>query len=62
LPKDVALPEDIEVTVVRSGDILTIYPKRRMSIAEMLRRLGELPAPDDIEVRDPDVVPDRPGL
>lgn len=61
LPKEVALPPDIGVTISRSGDVLTISPAR-MSIKEMLRRLDELPGPDEIEVRDADVVPDRPGL
>ncbi len=62
LPKEVAFGQEIEVTIVRSGDVLTIYPKPRMSIAEMLRRLDELPAPGSIEERDADVVPDRSGL
>jgi len=61
LPKDVAYGEDIDVTIVRSGDVVTIYPTR-MSMREMLKRLDELPAPDYIEERDSDVVPDRPGL
>jgi len=61
LPKDVAYGEDIDVTIVRSGEVITIYPTR-MSLREMLKRLDELPAPDYIEERDSDVVPDRPGL
>lgn len=61
LPKDVAYGEDIDVTIVRSGEVITIYPTR-MSMREMLKRLDELPAPDYIEERDSDVVPDRPGL
>jgi len=28
LPKEVAFGLDVEVTIVRSGDVLTIYPKR----------------------------------
>ena len=61
LPKDVAFGEEIDVTIVRSGDVLTIYPTR-MSIKEMAAKLRELPAPSEIEVRDPDIFPDRPGL
>ena len=61
LPKDVAFGRDIEVTIVRSGDVLTITPKRP-SVAEMLRRLRELPKPSDFEERDADIFPDRPGL
>jgi antitoxin VapB len=61
LPKDVAFGGEIDVTIVRSGDVLTIYPKRP-SIAAMIAKLEALPGPDEIEVRDSDVVPDRPGL
>jgi len=61
LPKDVAFGRDIEVTIVRSGDVLTITPKRP-SVEEMIRLLAELPVPDEIEERDADFWPDRPGL
>jgi antitoxin VapB len=61
LPKDVAFGKDIDVTIVRSGDVLTIYPKRP-SIAQMIAKLRALPGPDEIEIRDTDVVPERPGL
>lgn len=61
LPREVAFANDTEVTIERSGDVLTIRPKR-ISIAEMLRRLDELPGPGEIEVRDPDIFPDREGL
>jgi antitoxin VapB len=61
LPKDVAYGEDIDVTIVRSGDVITIYPAR-MSVAEMLRRLDELPGPGEIEARDVEELPEPPGL
>jgi antitoxin VapB len=61
LPKEVAYDGDVEVTIVRSGDVLTIYPKRP-SVAEMLARLAELPRPDSIEERDVEPLPERPGL
>jgi antitoxin VapB len=54
VPKDVAFGREIEVTIVRSGDVLTIYPKRP--------RLHGLAAPGEVEVRDADFFPDRPGL
>ena len=60
LPKDVAFGRDVEVTIVRSGDVLTIYPKRP-SIAEMLAKLDALPKPGEIQERD-DIWPERPGL
>ena len=49
------------LTIVRSGDVLTIYPKRA-PIAELIARLEALPSPSDIEVRDEDLAPERPGL
>ena len=61
LPRDVAFGCDMEVTIVRNGDVLTITPKRP-SLQEMARRLRELPKPTDIEERDADIFPDRPGL
>jgi antitoxin VapB len=61
LPKDVAFGSEMEVTIVRSGDVLTIYPKRP-SIAEMIAKLEALPGPGEIEVRDVDIIPERPGL
>lgn len=60
LPKDVAFGREVDVTIVRSGDVLTIYPTRP-SIQEMLKKLDELPAPDEIQQRD-DFWPERPGL
>lgn len=57
LPKEVAFGRDVEVTIVRSGDVLTIYPKRQ-SVKEMLRKLDELPKPGEIQERD-DIWPDR---
>lgn len=61
LPKEVALEAGVDVTIVRSGDVMTIYPTR-MSIAEMLRRMDELPSPGEIQQRDLDIIPERPGL
>lgn len=61
LPKDVAFGRDVEVIIERTGDVLTIYPKRP-SIKDMVQRLRELPVPSEIQERDPDIFPDRPGL
>ncbi len=61
LPKEVAFDNDIEVTIERTGDVLTIRPAR-LSMAELMRRLDELPAPPTVEVRDPDIFPEREGL
>jgi antitoxin VapB len=62
LPKEVAYGADIEVTVERHGDVVTIRPKMPLTMKEMLRQLRELPKPDTVEVREPIEFPERPGL
>ncbi len=61
LPKDVAFDEDVELVVVRSGNVVTLYPAA-MSIPEMIARLEALPKPPAIERRDEDEIPERPDL
>jgi antitoxin VapB len=61
LPKDVAFGEGVELVVVRSGDVMTLYPATT-SIPDMIARLRALPAPPTIENRDEEDLPDRPGL
>ena len=61
LPKDVAFGKDLELVVVRSGDVLTVYPAAT-SIPEMIGRLEALPVPPSIEERDDDELPERTGL
>ena len=61
LPKEVALATDIEVTIVRSGDVLTIYPAKPL-LSALLARLEALAPPSRIEERDVEPLPGRPGL
>jgi antitoxin VapB len=61
LPKDVAFGDDVELVLVRSGDVMTIYPAA-ITIPAMLDRLAKLPAVEAIETRDVDVIPEQPGL
>lgn len=61
LPKGAAYGAEIEVTITRSGDVLTIYPVRP-PITALAQRLGDLAAPDQVEVREQDAIPERPGL
>jgi antitoxin VapB len=61
LPKDVAFGEDVELVIVRSGDVMTIYPAET-TITEMIDQLRALPAPPEIERRDDDPLPERAGL
>jgi antitoxin VapB len=61
LPKEVSYGSGVEVIIERTGDVLTVRPKR-LTMAELMRQLDALPAPDSVEVRDPDIFPDREGL
>ena len=60
LPKDVAFGDDVELILVRSGDVMTIYPAAT-TIPEMLARLATLPAVTTVDDRDDDL-PERDGL
>jgi len=53
LPKEIAFDGDIEVFVVRSGDVVTVYPAR-MTLREMADRLLALPPVPAIERRQGD--------
>jgi antitoxin VapB len=61
LPREVAYGVGVELTIVRSGDVMTIYPKRQ-SVAEMIRRLSKLPLPTEVEIRDDGELPEPRGL
>jgi antitoxin VapB len=61
LPKDMGFGINVEVTIERRGNELVIRPKMK-SMAEVIAELDALPRPDTVEVRDPDIFPERPGL
>lgn len=61
LPRDVAYGDGVELVIVRSGDVMTIYPAAT-SIASMIEELQHLPKPSAIEQRDVEELPERPGL
>jgi antitoxin VapB len=61
LPKDIAFGENVELIVVRSGDVVTLYPAE-MSVPEMIARLNAMPVPLSIEKRDDEELPERPRL
>ena len=61
LPKDAAFGEGVELIVVRSGDVVTLYPAVT-SIPEMIARLYALPRPPSIDERDDEELPERAGL
>jgi antitoxin VapB len=60
LRRDVAFGKDVEL-IVRSGDVLTVYPAAT-SIPEMIARLKALPVPPSIERRDDEEPPARNGF
>lgn len=61
LPRDVAYGEGVELVIVRSGDVMTIYPATA-SIPSMIEQLQALPKPSTVEERDVEELPERHGL
>jgi antitoxin VapB len=61
LPRDVSFGDGVELVIVRSGDVMTIYPAQR-TIPDMIARLCELPVPQGIEERDIGDLGDRADL
>lgn len=61
LPREVAFGREVELTIIRSGDVLTIFPSRP-SVSDLVDRLNALPAPSDVEVRDVEDLPEPEGL
>jgi antitoxin VapB len=61
LPRELAYGEGVELVIVRSGDVTTLYPAKT-TIPKMIARLNALPRPGGIEARDTDELPERPGL
>jgi antitoxin VapB len=67
LPKEVAFAPDTRVTIERKGDVLTIRPvidaaAEKRKLLDLVAKLRALPAPGEIEKREPIEFPDRPGL
>lgn len=58
LSEDIAFGDGVELMIVRSGDVMTIYPAQ-MTVNEMLNRLQALPVPPEIEVRETESRPER---
>jgi antitoxin VapB len=61
LPKDVAFGPGVELVLVRSGDVLTVYPAS-LSIADMVARLRDLPVPPTVERCGETEIPEIRGL
>lgn len=61
LPKAIGYPDGTELELVRTGDVVILQPVRT-SFQAMVERLKALPAPDYVEVRDTEEIPERKGL
>ena len=61
LPKEIAFGDDVELIIVRSGDVVTLYPAAS-SLKDMIARLEALPRPPTVEQRDVEEIPERRGL
>jgi antitoxin VapB len=59
LPKEVALGPNVEVTIRKVGDTLTISPKRKKTVAGLIAALERLPRPDKPWKRERIIFPDR---
>jgi antitoxin VapB len=59
IPAEMAFEDNTEVTITRSGDVITIYPKRTGSMAEMIAALRALPSVSVVEDDERIEMPDR---
>ncbi|HEY0281557.1 MAG TPA: hypothetical protein VGC27_02910 [Rhizomicrobium sp.] len=60
IPAELAYADtNIELTITRTGEVITIYPKRTGSMEEIVAALRALPIPSEVETRDPIELPDR---
>ncbi len=67
LPKEIAFAPDMNVTVERNGDVLTIRPaidpvEEKRKVLELVASLRALGPIDEIEKRVPPMPPIRRGL
>jgi antitoxin VapB len=62
LPKEVAFGSDVEVTIRKVGETLTVTPKRKKTVAGLIAALERLPKPDKPWKRERIIFPKRRGL
>jgi antitoxin VapB len=58
LPKDLGFGVGVDLTLVRSGDVLTLSPTRKTA-RDLAKVLAEIPAPSSIGTRDEVYIPER---
>ena len=62
LPKEVTPGPDVEMEIIKQGDVLTIRPVRKMTPQELVAALRALPKPKSVQKRDKIIFPKRKGL
>lgn len=67
LPKELGFAADVAVTIERDGAALIVRPKldqteSKRRLTHMIAALRAIGPVGEIEVRDADIFPDRPGL
>jgi antitoxin VapB len=64
LPKGIGFGANVELEIVRNGDVVTLRPRQlaKITMKEMLEKMKKLPKPAYVEVRDTAEIPERPGL
>ena len=59
LPKEVALGINVEVTIRKDGDTLTIRPKQKKTLGDLVEALAKLPKPGKPMKRERIIFPKR---
>ena len=54
-----AFGEGVELELIKSGNVLTIRPKPKMTPRELVEALEKLPKPSEVERREPIDWPER---
>lgn len=62
LPREVSIGSDVEVEIVKTGDVLTIRPRPSMTPRELVEALERLPKPKEVQKREKILFPKRKGL
>jgi antitoxin VapB len=67
LPKALAIGPDERMVIEQNGDVLMIRrlkdpAEEKRKLLELVEALRSLPAPGEVEKREPIEFPDRPGL
>jgi len=62
LPRDLDIPEGVEVEIEQHEEGFVIRRKPRMTMKELVEALRRLPKPATVQEREPIEFPDRPGL